>query len=165
MQAVPWRICAAGVADAPAIAAARYRSQPEADAAIGHYTRWLQAKLQRDEYIGALARVGNELIAGAGATLLDWGPRSDTGPVHTVARITNVFTLEAWRRRGLARALTQAVLDECRARGLVHVMLAATDMGQPLYQRLGFDFKRNEMALRLTVDYAPPAPATSRGSS
>lgn len=100
MQAVPWRICAAGVADAPAIAAARYRSQPEADAAIGHYTRWLQAKLQRDEYIGALARVGNELIAGAGATLLDWGPRSDTGPVHTVARITNVFTLEAWRHRG-----------------------------------------------------------------
>jgi hypothetical protein len=98
MQAVPWRIRAAGVADAPAIAAARYRSQPEADAAIGHYTRWLQAKLQRDEYIGALARVGDELIAGAGATLLDWSPPAATPDRST--RWHGSPTCSRWRRGG-----------------------------------------------------------------
>jgi GNAT superfamily N-acetyltransferase len=150
MDAAPWHVRAATVADAPAIAATRYRDHPDAHEAVAHYARWLAPKIERDEYLGYLAFAGEQLIAGAGCVLLDWGPRLDSGPVHTLARINNVFTVEAWRRRGLARLLTQRVLDACRARGLVYVMLAGSDMAQPLYQDLGFDFKRNEMALRLT---------------
>lgn len=173
MSAVPWQVRAATVADAPAIAAARYCNGPARQdlqaeptrAAVAHDTRWLAPKLAGGEYFGYLAFADDQLIAGAGCILLDWGPRLDTGPVHTLARINNVFTVDAWRRQGLARLLTQRVLDDCHARGLVYVMLAGSDMGQPLYKSMGFDFKRNEMVLRLTDAYAPAAPRTNSGSS
>lgn len=165
MDAAPWALRAATAADAPAIAAARYRDHPEAHEAVAHYARWLAPKIERNEYFGHLAFVGDALVAGAGCVLLDWGPRLDSGPVHTLARINNVFTVEAWRRKGLARLLTQRVLDDCRARRLVYVMLAGSDLGQPLYRSLGFDFKRNEMVLRLSDAYAPAAPRTNSGSS
>jgi GNAT superfamily N-acetyltransferase len=166
MAAAPWQVQAATVADAPAIAAARYQygpaqldmQAPPARDAVMHYTRWLGPKLEDDEYFGFLAFADGRLIGGAGAVLLDWGPRLDTGPVHMVAHINNVFTVQAWRRRGLARLLTLQLLEECGSRGLVYVTLAGSEMGQSMYQSLGFEFKRNEMVLRLD-SRANPSPS------
>src|SRR4051794_35324532 len=42
------------------------------------------------------------------------------------------------RRRGLGRALTEAAVARLRERGATTVLLFATDMGRPLYERLGF---------------------------
>src|SRR5215813_3224214 len=42
------------------------------------------------------------------------------------------------RRRGIGRALTEAAVARLRERGAETVMLFATDMGRPLYERLGF---------------------------
>jgi ribosomal protein S18 acetylase RimI-like enzyme len=42
------------------------------------------------------------------------------------------------RRHGLGRALTKAAIARLRERGATTVLLFATDMGRPLYERLGF---------------------------
>jgi ribosomal protein S18 acetylase RimI-like enzyme len=42
------------------------------------------------------------------------------------------------RRHGFGRALTEAAIDRLRERGAGTVLLFATDMGRPLYERLGF---------------------------
>ena len=52
--------------------------------------------------------------------------------------IFGVNTLPAYRRRGLAAQLVGMALEKGRALGLDQVELMATDMGRPLYARLGF---------------------------
>ncbi len=54
------------------------------------------------------------------------------------AEIYGVFTLEAYRNRGLATDLMKLALDKAKELGLTAVQLEASDMGKGLYERLGF---------------------------
>ena len=81
------------------------------------------------------------VVGGAGALLRDAVPRQGidgrvlTGPQ---ALVLNVYTVPAWRRRGVAAALVRVVVDWAEARGCSAVVLHASDEGRPLYERLGF---------------------------
>ncbi|TXR56783.1 GNAT family N-acetyltransferase [Quadrisphaera setariae] len=63
------------------------------------------------------------------------------GPTNLTARVGYlqwVCTDEAWRRRGLARAVTTALLEDFRRRDVWAVELHATPDGEGLYRSLGF---------------------------
>lgn len=152
--APPWTIRAATVDDVAAIAAHRFDERPAPAAPVAQYADWLRPRIADGRYLGRLAIVDGQVIAGAGAVLLDWGPRRDSGAMHLLARINNVYTEPAFRRRGIARALLRAVLDDCRGRGIAYATLAATADGAALYRALGFAPKENEMTLRLDT---PPS--------
>jgi len=66
-----------------------------------------------------------------------------------VAGIYNVCTVPAARGRGIAGAVTAAALDEAVSRGLRLAVLGSSEMGYPVYRRLGF---RDVSRLR---SYAP----------
>ena len=55
-----------------------------------------------------------------------------------LAWIGMVLVLPEYRGRGIARALMEHALHYLDARGVKCVKLDATDMGRPLYERLGF---------------------------
>jgi GNAT superfamily N-acetyltransferase len=55
-----------------------------------------------------------------------------------VAGIYNVATPDAFRRRGLGEAATRAAVAEGQRRGCVMSTLQASDMGHPIYERMGF---------------------------
>src|SRR5689334_2405825 len=59
------------------------------------------------------------------------------------------------RRRGLGRALTEAAIARLHARGAATVLLFATDMGRPLYERLGFVIEGAATAWRGTAGAIP----------
>src|SRR5438552_14275425 len=61
--------------------------------------------------------------------------------------LANVYVDKAHRRRGVARALTQASIDWLRTLGCGAVLLQASNEGQPLYESMGFT-RTNEMELR-----------------
>ena len=55
-----------------------------------------------------------------------------------LAWIGMVLTQPEYRGRGFARQAMEACLDYCDRRGVRCVKLDATDMGRPLYEKLGF---------------------------
>jgi GNAT superfamily N-acetyltransferase len=55
-----------------------------------------------------------------------------------VAGVYNVATPEGFRRRGLGEATTRAVVDAGRRRGCALATLQASEMGYPVYERMGF---------------------------
>jgi GNAT superfamily N-acetyltransferase len=87
------------------------------------------------------------LIAGFGAehtlTLL---ARLDGEPVGggmlyltgETAGLYSIATLASARGRGIGHAVTAALMDLGRERGCTHAVLHASDLGRPVYERLGF---------------------------
>jgi ribosomal protein S18 acetylase RimI-like enzyme len=59
--------------------------------------------------------------------------------------ILNVYTLPDYRKRGLASQLLNIIIEESRKRNVGKLYLNATDMGKPVYEKLGFELLDREM--------------------
>ncbi|MDL2343332.1 GNAT family N-acetyltransferase [Deinococcus sp. MIMF12] len=137
----------AGPADASTIAFHRYPEGIDA-AERPVYAAWVADALERGVYLGFLAvGAAGEVVAGAGLTLLEWGPtRGDPQPWR--GRIVNVWTEPGFRRRGLAREGVTRCLEAARERGVTRLSLGTTDAGRALYRELGFRTSGTEMVRR-----------------
>ncbi|MFG3052299.1 GNAT family N-acetyltransferase [Kitasatospora sp. NPDC048239] len=76
------------------------------------------------------------------------GYRGPTHPSGLWGRIHTVSTDPAHRRRGHARAVTDALIEALKAAGCTLIELRATEAGAPLYRSLGFDPLDGFMTLR-----------------
>ncbi len=74
-----------------------------------------------------LARRDGEPVAGAAITL-----------AAGVAGVFSVATIPSARQRGIGAAVTLAALLDARARGYAVGVLQASEMGYPVYERMGF---------------------------
>ncbi len=91
-------------------------------------------------------RDAHDRALSAAVPLRDWIARLDGRPVAAaalfiggrVAGIYNVATVPEARGLGIGRAVTAAALEEAVARGLHTAVLGASDLGYPVYRRLGF---------------------------
>ncbi len=73
-------------------------------------------------------------------------------PGHPNARWlygANVYVAEPHRRRGVARALMEALISRAREESMVRVVLAPSPMSVPLYEALGFRVADDLMRLDL----------------
>ncbi|OLV19514.1 GNAT family N-acetyltransferase [Deinococcus marmoris] len=133
--------------DAPIIA--HYRFPADANAAERPiYAAWVTEAIQRGLYQGFLALDGEEMVAGAGLTLLEWGP-THGDPQPWRGRIVNVWTHPDHRRRGLGRELVERCVDAARERGITRLSLGTTSEARHLYESLGFTSSTTEMTFTL----------------
>ena len=84
-----------------------------------------------------VAEDGDRIVATAAIVFMDFPPAFNN---RTGIRgyVTNMYTAPSHRRRGIAAALLEKLVDEAGARGVRTVLLAASQMGKPVYRRFGF---------------------------
>jgi GNAT superfamily N-acetyltransferase len=112
--------------------------------------REIRAALNAGEYLGWLAvdgsaiveERGEVIIGGVGLHLRPTLPRPSIDRMHVetgpTPLVVDVYTIPAWRHRGVARMLMQAALAWARDAKVDRVLLHASDAGRPLYEQLGF---------------------------
>ena len=86
------------------------------------------AAMGRDRAFGLLGQVGDKAASTAFAFIDGEG----VGGIYFVA------TDATMRRRGFAGAITSAILDELKRRGVEQCVLHASELGRPVYEGLGF---------------------------
>ncbi|MFO7322242.1 MAG: GNAT family N-acetyltransferase [Chloroflexota bacterium] len=109
------------------------------------FAPWLACRIERGEYLGwFVTDEAGTPASGLGLwVLLDW----PAGPVDATGRrayLMNVYTAPAYRGRGFARRLAQTAIAWAREKGIITVLLHASDAGRPIYEKLGFR-QTNEM--------------------
>ena len=120
--------------------------QPSTDA----FRDWLKPRLDDRSYFGWIAQLDGIDVAGLGMMVIDWPPH----PAHPLqARrgyILNVFVEPSCRGHGLARALMVMATEEARRRDLQYLILHATAMAMPMYEKFGWR-RTSEMSMTLPV--------------
>ncbi|WP_064709993.1 GNAT family N-acetyltransferase [Rhizobium bangladeshense] len=65
--------------------------------------------------------------------------------------IWSVYVAEAFRRRGIALALTTRAVDHLKSIGCTTAVIHASDAGEPVYRSAGFELAK-EMRLKFPVE-------------
>ena len=88
-------------------------------------------------------------VGTAGLTVLPTLPRPNEYGAMLDARVRNVYVIPQGRRLGVARALLLALTSDVADHGIRRLTLGTSTMARPLYERLGFVPKGDEMILDL----------------
>ncbi len=108
------------------------------------YADFLREVLADGSFVQWLA-LDNGRIIGTGSVSFYRLPPNLGAPNGKTAYIANMYTDPAYRKQGIARKLFSLTVEEAKNRGCQKISLNATDMGRPLYTKLGFTDTVNEM--------------------
>lgn len=95
----------------------------------GDRRAWFEFAVASPRCVVLVAEAPDGSIAGTGVATLN-------GPVGWIGTI---WVASGWRGHGIGRALTEAPIDAAEAAGCRTLVLVATELGRPLYERLGFE--------------------------
>ena len=103
----------------------------------GRIEAYLRSHLPDGRFRVWVADASGHVVGMAGLIVIDRPPhpRSRRAPE---AMVFNVMTVAAWRRRGVGRAMMEAVIADGRALGCRRLLLRTSDDGSHLYAALGF---------------------------
>jgi GNAT superfamily N-acetyltransferase len=124
-----------------------YKDDATLEAMLKSTAGYLAKAMADGTFRAWLACENGRAVAGGAVVISPW-------PAHPYdlecrrATILNVYTEPTYRRRGLARALMQTMIDWCKLQGFARITLHASDDGRHLYESLGFE-DSNEMRLSL----------------
>ena len=103
------------------------------------------------EFLGCVAESEGQLAATSGL-IFRRNPPSIRALKGRSAYVMNMYTLPAWRRRGIAGELLKRLVNHARTNGCRHISLHTMPGARGVYERVGFKATDNEMRLNLNSD-------------
>ena len=113
-----------------------------------HLVNYFTAAMADGSLAAWVAEEQGEIIA-TGAVCFYTLPPAFRNPTGRVAYITNMYTRDEYRRRGIATALLNIAINEAKARGCGVVRLHASVEGRSIYRKAGFTDSDGYMMLKL----------------
>lgn len=114
-----------------------------------HLRSYLTEHLSHDNFVNWFADKDGEVVGSAGIVFYNQPPLYHNLE-GKVAYILNVYTLPAYRRRGIAKTLLQKIMAEAKRRNTGKVSLHTSKEGRALYEQFGFLAGDNEMTCQLS---------------
>ena len=113
-------------------------ARPDEDPALWQATLTYFTRAQEEGSARSwLVEVDGEAVA-CGTLALFVRPPYPGNLAGREAYLLNMYTRPAWRKRGMASALLDAMAAHAREQRLGKLWLHASEQGRPLYERLGF---------------------------
>ncbi len=99
-------------------------------------------------FVSWLAMDGDTIVGTSGMSFVEKPPYFSC-PSGKIGLLSSMYTLEAYRRKGIAKELLARVVDEAKRYGCGAVQITASDMGVLLYSDFGFVKNGNFMQYKL----------------
>ena len=109
---------------------------------------YFSAAIPAGSFRGWLAVTSKDITIGCGGVVIDRHPPGPSNLSGRIGYIMNLVTDPDYRRRGIARRMMQVMLEWLAEQNIGCMSLHATEVGRPLYEKLGF-VANNEMRLKL----------------
>jgi GNAT superfamily N-acetyltransferase len=113
-----------------------------------NYSAWLSRKLSAGELFAFIAYDDAREAAGSGCVWVQSTGPKPHNPDGIVSYLMSMYTVEKFRRQGVAAAILNKAIEFSRQKGIRRMYLHASRFGHPLYQKAGF-VESNEMRLDL----------------
>ena len=95
-------------------------------------------------FVSWIALDGDRIIGTSGMSFVEKPPYFGC-PNGKIGLLSNMFTANSYRRRGIAKTLLEKVINEAKEYGCGTVQITASDMGVLLYTDFGFRKNGNFM--------------------
>ena len=108
--------------------------------------QYIENGLAECSFSAWVAEEGGTIIAMGGAAYFTFPP-NDWCPNGKTAYIGNMYTLPAFRRRGIASRLLALITEEAKENLCQRILLNSSDAGRQLFEKHGFAASPTAMAL------------------
>jgi ribosomal protein S18 acetylase RimI-like enzyme len=148
------RIEKAGFADVDALTALRLEyliedngslEYSDAETIRNNLPGYIREHLKKDLFVYVIRE--DDTIVSCAFLLIVMKPMSPAFINGKTATILNVYTLPAYRRRGYARMLMNAMITDAKELNIDVIELKATEDGYDLYRSVGFEDDRSKYHL------------------
>jgi GNAT superfamily N-acetyltransferase len=120
-------------------------TEDEKNALLDNIKQYFYKSIKDGSFIAWIAVDGDKIVATSGLSIYVVPPNRAC-PSGKTAYISNMYTVPEYRFRGIATKLFALTVDEAKSQSCERILLNATDMGRPIYEKYGFEDASTAMA-------------------
>lgn len=104
------------------------------------------------DFFAALTEDDNGNITSCAFLAISEMPANPSVPTGKKGMILNVLTYPEYRKRGYATNAMHLLIEEAQRQNLSSIELSASQLGKPLYQKLGFQEPEHSSFTRMKIE-------------